>query len=501
VSDLNEQTGDMDREEFRRNAHQVVDWMIEYLAHPEQYPVLAQVRPGEIKSQLPAAPPDRPESLDEILVDFEKILLPGITHWNHPGFMAYFANSGTMPGILGEMLMATLNVNAMLWRTSPAATELEELTLDWLRQMMGLPADFRGVITDSASMSTLLALAAAREAAGLDIRRRGMAGRDDLPRLRLYISEQTHSSVEKGAITLGIGQEGVRKIKVDEAFRMDAAELARAIEEDKAAGWRPFCVTATVGTTSTTSIDPVPEIATLCRQHGLWLHVDTAYAGVAAILPEMQHILAGSESADSLVVNPHKWLFTPLDCSALFVRDPNILKRAFSLVPAYLQTSEAEANNYMDWGVQLGRRFRALKLWMVMRTYGREGMAARIREHIRLAQLFAGWVDADPNWQRLAPTPFSTVCFRACPADLAARLAQPDSGEHGYIEDYLAQLNEAIILAVNQTGEAFLGPTALNGRYTIRLAIGNIYTAETHVARTWQLLREAGERLHRQRPR
>lgn len=495
-----ESIGDMDREEFRRVGHQLVDWMAEYLGQTERYPVLAQVRPGEIKAQLPTTPPDRPESLDTILGDFEKIIMPGVTHWNHPGFLAYFASSGSAPGVLAEMLTSTLNVNAMLWRTSPAATELEELVLDWLGQMIGLPAEIRGVITDSASMSSLLALAGAREAAGLDIRHKGMAGRPELPRLRVYISEQTHSSIEKAAITLGIGQEGVRKIAVDEAFRMDATALAQAIEEDLAAGWRPFFVTATVGTTSTTSIDPVPAIAALCKQYGLWLHVDTAYAGVAAILPEMRHVLEGSEAADSLVVNPHKWLFTPLDCSALFVRDPNILKQAFSLVPAYLKTSETEANNYMDWGVQLGRRFRALKLWMVIRAFGREGLASRIREHIRIAQLFAGWVDADPDWQRLAPTPFSTICFRACPQELAEQLAQAEAAEQQEIEAYLTQLNEAIIFAVNQSGRAFLGPTVLNGRYTIRLAIGNIHTAESHITRTWELLRETGERLHRQRP-
>lgn len=431
-----------------------------------------------------------------IIADFEDILLPGITHWNHPGFMAYFGITGSGPGILGELLTAALNVNGMLWRTSPSATELEQVTLDWLRQMLGLPQGFHGIITDTASISSMLAIAAAREALGLDIRQKGMSGRAELPRLCLYISEQTHSSVEKGAITLGIGHEGVRKIAVDDAFRMDPTKLAQAIKADKADGWRPFCVAATVGTTATTSIDPVPEISAICRQHDLWLHVDGAYGGVAAIAPEFRHVLNGVEQADSFVVNPHKWLFTPIDCSAFYVRRPEILKQAFSLVPEYLKTSEEGVTNYMDWGVQLGRRFRALKLWMVIRYFGRQGLAARIREHIRLGQLLAGWVDADPDFQRLAPAPFSTVCFRAYPHELASLMEATDPQKDQEIEDYLDWLNGETVEAVNATGEIFLSPTRLNGHYTMRIAIGNIRSDEAIVARAWQLIGQQVRHLH-----
>ena len=480
---------DMDPESFRRYGHQLIDWIADYLAHTERYPVLSRVKPGEIKARLPQSPPKEPEPMEQILADFESVIMPGITHWNHPAFFAYFAITGSGPGILGELLSAALNVNGMLWKTSPAATELEEVALDWLRQMLGLPEAFRGVITDTASMSSLLAIAAAREQVpDLRVREEGLSGRADVPRLRLYTSEQAHSSIEKAAITLGIGQRGVRKIPVDEAFRMDAAALARAIEEDLSEGWRPFCVAATVGTTSTTSIDPVPEIAALCRQHGLWLHVDGAYGGMAAIVPEFRHVLAGCEHADSIVVNPHKWLFTPIDCSAFFVRRPEVLKRAFSLVPEYLKTAEEEVTNYMDWGVQLGRRFRALKLWMVMRYFGHQGLAARIREHIRLGQQLARWIDEHPDFERMAPTPFSTVCFRARPR----RLAGDDSPETAA---YLDELNAALLEAVNATGEAYLSHTKLHGRFTLRMAIGNLRTTEAHVRRAWELLQEHAARL------
>lgn len=478
--------GDMTLEAFRRYGYQVVDWIAGYLAKVGEYPVLAQVTPGEIRRQLPETPPAHGESLEQVLADFERVILPGITHWNHPAFFAYFAITGSGPGILGEMLSAALNVNGMLWRTSPAFTELEEHVLDWLRQMLGLPPGWLGMITDTASISSLYAIAAAREAVpGLRVREEGLAGRPDVPRLRLYCSEQAHSSIEKAAITLGLGLAGVRKIPTDTQFRMDTAALAAAIAEDRRAGWQPFCVVATVGTTSTTSVDPVPEIAALCQRERLWLHVDGAYAGMAAILPEMRHVLAGCDQADSIVVNPHKWLFTPIDCSAFYCRRPDVLKRAFSLVPEYLRTTEGEAEavrNLMDYGVQLGRRFRALKLWFVIRAFGQEGLAARLREHIRLAQQFAAWVDASPDFKRLAPTPFSTICFRFHPHGLS------DEAE-------LNRLNEALLEAVNATGQVYLSHTKLNGRYTLRLAIGNLRTTEAHVARAWELVQCEAARL------
>jgi aromatic-L-amino-acid decarboxylase len=476
--------GDLHPERFRVSAHHVVDWIARYLAEPERFPVLARVKPGEVRQALPAEAPEAPEPLHRILADFERVILPGITHWNHPGFFAYFAISGSAPGILGELLCAALNVNAMLWRTSPAATELEDVVLDWLRGLLGLPGGFRGVIYDTASISTLCALAAAREAAGLDVRERGMAGRADLPRLRVYTSEQAHSSVEKGAIVLGFGREGVRKIPTDAEFRMDPTALAGAIAEDRAAGWRPIAVCATVGTTGTTSVDPVPAVADIAAREGLWLHVDAAYGGVAAILPERREVLAGCERADSIVVNPHKWLFTPIDCSALFCRRPDVLKRAFSLVPSYLQTPEGgTVENYMDWGPQLGRRFRALKLWMVLRAFGRSGIEARLREHMRLGRLFVQWVDADPDWERLAPVPFSTVVFRLRPRAWAADDPRLDG------------LNERLLEGVNASGEVFLSHVVLRGRYAIRLAIGNIRTEERHVRRAWEILRAEALRL------
>ncbi len=472
--------GGLDPEQFRAYGKQVIDWIADYLANAERYPVLSRSKPGELKHRLPAAPPCAPEPMDAILSDIDRIIMPGITHWNHPGFFAYFAISGSAPGILGELLSAALNVNGMLWRTSPAATELEEVVTDWLRQMLGLPPAFEGVITDTASVSTLLAIAAAREALGRRVREDGLAGRADLPRLRLYCSEHAHSSVEKAGIALGLGQAGVRQIPVDAEFRMRPDALASAIDEDRRADWLPFCVVATVGTTSTTSIDPVPAIADLCEREGVWLHVDGAYGGMAAIVPELRQALDGCAQADSIVVNPHKWLFTPIDCSALYTRRVDTLKRAFSLVPEYLRTAEGEAGavkNYMDYGVQLGRRFRALKLWFVIRSYGVDGLVSHIREHCRLAREFAAWVDADPDFERLAPVPFSTVCFRYRPDGVA------DEAE-------LERSNAALIDAVNATGEAFLSHTKLGARYTLRLAIGNAGTREKHVARAWQLLQE-----------
>ncbi len=473
---------DMDAEAFRHYGYQAVDWIADYLAHIDDYPVLSRVEPGEVKAGLPASPPYEPEPMARILADLEAAIVPGITHWNHPAFFAYFSITGSGPGILGELLSAALNVNGMLWKTSPAATELEEVTLDWLRQMLGLPEAFHGVIMDTASMASLVAIAAARERVpGLRVREEGLSGRPDAPRLRLYTSQQAHSSIEKGAITLGIGQQGVRQIPVDDAFRMSPTALAQAIEQDLAAGWRPFCVAATVGTTSTTSIDPVPEIAAICRQHGLWLHVDGAYGGMAALVPEFRHVLDGCELADSLVVNPHKWLFTPIDCSAFYVRQPEVLKQAFSLVPEYLRTAEETVNNYMDWGVQLGRRFRALKLWMVIRYFGQRGLAARLGEHIRLGQLVAQWIDAHPDFERLAPTPFSTVCFRACPRHLTGK----------ELDDF----NAALLEAVNATGRAYLSHTRLRDRYTLRMAIGNLRTTENHVQQTWELIQAQAARL------
>ena len=476
-------TGDLSSAELTARGREVLDWIAGYLDHAEGYPVLARVRPGEIRASLPASPPAQAESLELVLEDFERKILPGITHWNHPAFFGYFATSSSVPGIVAEMLIAALDVKAMLWKTSPAASELEQVATDWLRQMLGLGAGWFGITTDTASMSSMLALAAARESRPeLAIRERGMTGRTDLPRLRVYASTHAHSSIDKAALALGLGLENVVHVDADEQFRMRPQALAAAIDADVAAGFLPLACVATVGTTSTSSIDPLAAIDEICARHGVWLHVDGAYGGVLAIVPEFRGILAGVEGADSLVVNPHKWLFTPFDCSVLFIKKPEMLKRAFSLVPEYLVTREQDdVVNYMDYGVQLGRRFRALKLWMIIRAFGVDGLAQRLRRHCELARSFADWVRAADDWELMASVPFSLVCFRYAPP--------------GTTEATRDEINEAIMHAVNDGGDIFLSHTKLGGRFTLRLSIGNIRTEERHVALAWERLRDAAARL------
>jgi len=401
----------MSPEEFRASAHQVVDWMADYLRDIRQIPVVSSVLPGETTDRLPAHAPEQGESMDAILADFRSVILPGVTHWNHPRFHAYFSTSASGPGILGEMIAATLNVQHMLWKTGPSATELEQVTLGWMREWLGLPQEFFGLIHDTASTSTLHAIMAAREFASPETHATGRQ-----PALILYTSEQAHSSVERGALALGIGTENVRHVPADAEFRMRPEALAEMITADLSKGLKPFCVVPTIGTTSSTSVDPLSQIAEIADRHNLWLHVDAAYAGPAAILDEHRHILNGIERADSIVLNPHKWLFTPFDLSVLYCRHMDLLRRAFSLVPEYLRTPEQDkVRSGSDYGVQLGRRFRALKLWMIIRYFGREGLAERIREHCRLAKLFASWVEESPDWEMTAPVPFALVCFRACP--------------------------------------------------------------------------------------
>ena len=468
----------MEPEEFRRQANALVDWIAAYLS-TDEHPVLSRVQPGDIRNALPATAPESGTSFDEIFADFEKVLLPGITHWNHPGFFAYFAISGSAPGVLAEFLTAALNVQAMLWRTSPAATELEEVALGWLRQLLGLPAQFEGVIYDTATIASLHALAAARESAVPDVRVKGLAGRQELSPLRVYASEQAHSSIDKAAIILGLGQDGVRRIPTDERFRMRVEALNRAVEDDRSAGYLPVAVVATVGTTSTTSIDPVAEVAEVCERESLWLHVDAAYAGAAAIVPETAAVLDGCDRADSLVVNPHKWLFTPFDLSAFYCRRMDTLKASFALTPDYLSTTETGVTNLMDTGIQLGRRFRALKLWAVLRYFGAAGIRSRLGEQMRLARLFAGWVDESDSLERLAPVPLSVVCFRANPVDSPLTDAQLDT------------LNARLLERVNASGDVFLSHTRLKGRFALRLAVGHIRTEERHVRRAWELLNDA----------
>jgi len=457
----------------------VAQWIDRYLSDARAYPVLSRVQPGEILAQLPQAAPEQGEPFERLMADFERIILPGITHWNSPRFFAYFATSAAPVAVAAEALAAALDVKAMLWRTSPSATELEELVMRWLRRLVGLPDAFTGIIYDTASIGGFTALAAARESLDLGIREHGMAGRS-LPALRVYVTEHTHSHIEKACVALGLGRENVVFVDCDERFRMIPQDFAQRVQSDLAAGMRPMAVVATAGTTSTTSCDPVDEIARIARRHSVWLHVDAAYAGVAAIMPEFRWVLRGCESADSLVVNPHKWLFVPMDCSALYVRDLDLLRRTFSLVPEYLRTPEEEVRNYMDYGLQLGRRFRALKLWFVLRRFGAEGLRERLREHIRLAQQFAGWVEREAGWEILAPHPFSVVCFRFT--------------RDGLSEEQLEGLNAEILERVNATGTVFLSHTKLNGRYALRLAIGNLRTTRDDVAAAWDLLRRAAQR-------
>ncbi len=461
---------DIAPDEFRRAGHEVVDWIADYLAGIRDYPVVSKIQPGELIGALPVSGPEMPESLDAILEDFRSLIVPAVTHWNHPRFHAYFSVSASGPGILGEMLSAGLNVNGMVWKSCPAVTELEQVTLSWLRQWMGLPDDFFGMIHDTASTSTMHALVAAREVADPEARTRG-----SLPNLTVYTSEHAHSSVEKGAIALGFGQSNVRLIPVDAEFRMRPEALAAAMAADVKAGKKPCCVTPTVGTTSISSIDPVKEIAKIAADHGAWVHVDGSYAGVASIVPEFRWLLDGCDTVDSIVVNPHKWLFTPIDLSAFYTRRPEVLRRAFSLVAEFLKTAEDDkAVNYMDYGVPLGRRFRALKLWFVMRAFGRERMAEIMRAHIQWAQELAAEINADSRFELAAPVPLSLVCFRYQGSD---------------------EQNRALMERVNKSGVAFLSHTALNGRIVLRLAIGSVHTTREDVRTTWACVVAAADEV------
>ncbi len=467
------ETGDMPKEDFRRFGYELVDWITNYFEQMENLPVLSQIEPNWLKNNLPDSAPEQGEDFEDVLRDVEKLILPSVTHWNHPNFHGLFSTSTSSVGIFAEMLAAAFDMKAMLWRTSPASTELEPVVLDWLRQMMNLPEDFHGVIYDTASISTLHAIAMAREKLNLKIRENGMSGRNDLPLLRVYCSEQTHSSIDKAVILLGLGQRSLVKISTNESFEMDAEKLAEKIVEDKANGFLPFCVVATVGTTSTTSVDPVEKIADICERENIFLHIDAAYAGSAMILPELQFHFRGAERADSIVTNPHKWLFTPFDLSVLYVKDVDLLKQTFSLVPEYLKVTET-VTNQMDYGIQLGRRFRSLKLWFVMRYFGQDGLIARIREHIRLANLFKNWVEVSNDWEILAPAPFALVCFRACPKNV----------------ENLDALNEKIMNEINASGEAYLSHTKLDGKVTLRLSVGSIRDEERHLRKVWDLLKE-----------
>ena len=502
---MNNELGDMPTDEFRKYGYAVVDWIANYFEHIDEYPVLSQVEPNWLKDNLPASAPEKGEDFGAVLADVDKLILPAVTHWNHPNFHGLFATSTSSVGVFGEMLTAAFDMKAMLWRTSPASTELEDVVLDWLRQMLDLPPHCEGIIYDTASVSTMHAIAAARERAGFHIRDKGMSGRDNVPLLRVYASEHVHSSIDKGVITLGLGLRSLRNIECNERFEMIPDKLAEAIDEDIENGFVPICVIPTIGTTSTSSVDPVDAIADICEKHGIWLHVDTAYAGSTAILPEFRHHFTGRESsenpqsairnsqlkgwerADSIVVNPHKWLFTPFDLSVLYCKNLNDLKEAFSLVAEYLKTTDEQTvKNGMDYGIQLGRRFRALKLWFVIRYFGVEGMQARLREHCRLARLFASWVEESPHFELMAPVPFALVCFRVCVGS-PQRLGTPHISSPS-IDEELNAINEKIMNTINASGEAYLSHTKLNGKFTLRLSVGSIRVEEKHLRKVWDLL-------------
>jgi aromatic-L-amino-acid/L-tryptophan decarboxylase len=469
--------GDTSPKEFRKQLHELADWIADFRESLEHIRVAPDDTAGAVLGDLPAQPPERGAPFEKILGDVDRFIVPGMVHWTHPMFLAYFGWTTTAPGILGEIITAPLNVNAMTWRTSPAATELETLVVDWIRQWVRLPSEFEGVVYDTASVGVMHALAVAREEAAPSVRKRGLV-QAGAPVFRIYASEQAHSSAEKAAIALGLGEQNVQRVPTDAAFCMDPNALSEMIARDVRDGFKPLAVIATVGTTSTASVDPVLEIARICREFKLWLHIDGAYGAGFAVLPECQSLTAGWSEADSIVVNPHKSLFVPLDFSVLYVRDIERLRRVFTLVPEYLRGDTVEAQkNYMDYGVQLGRRFRALKAWFIFRSFGREGIAERLREHIRLAKMFAEWIRKDDRFELVAPISLGIVCFRFVGSNR------------------IDELNSEIVERINASGRAYLTQTKLRGQTVMRIGIGNVLTTEEHLRKAWQIIRETAEKL------
>jgi aromatic-L-amino-acid/L-tryptophan decarboxylase len=479
--------GDTPPEIFRKQLHELADWVADFRENISDIRVAPNDKPGAIRAELPSQPPENAEAFQKILGDIDRLIIPGMVHWSHPMFLGYFGWTQTGPGILGEIATVPLNVNAMTWRTSPAATELETLVIDWLRQWMGLPEKFGGVVYDTASVGIMHALAVAREEAAPSTRKLGLTARN-LPRFRIYTSDQAHSSVEKAAIALGLGEENVQRVPSDADFRMDVAALRATIARDLASGSgqiRPLAAIATVGTTSTASVDLVPEIANICREHEMWLHVDGAYGGGFALLPEYKWITKGWSDADSIVINPHKTLFVPLDFSVLYVRDLERLRRVFTLVPEYLRGDTIEAEkNYMDYGIQLGRRFRALKAWVIWRSLGRAGMADRLREQMRLTDLLVDLIKADKRFEVAAPVVMPVVCFRYVAAD----------------ESKIDRANSAIVEQINASGRAYLTQTKLRGRTVMRIGFGNVLTTEGHLRDAWELIQKTAESMEGRAP-
>ncbi|TFG63470.1 MAG: aspartate aminotransferase family protein [Spirochaetales bacterium] len=478
-------------DEFKTYGHKIVDWIAEFYETIEERPVMSQVMPGEVKTRLPSAAPETPESMDRILADFDSIILPGITHWQHPSFFAYFPANGSFPSLLAEMLTAALGAQCMIWQTSPAAAELEEVVMEWLKKGLGLPDAFTGVLQDTASTATLCALVSAREkATGFAGNEKGAAAAGKAAgTLRVYTSAESHSSVEKGAKIAGFGRENVIKIPVDGNFAMIPDKLEEILKRDLAAGYKPACIVAALGSTSSLALDPLGPVGRIAERFGLWFHVDAAMAGSAALLPEKRRILEGVEYADSFVFNPHKWLFTNFDCSAYFVKDPAHLINTFSITPEYLKTSvDGEVKNYRDWGVQLGRRFRALKLWFVLRSFGLEGLREKLRAHIAQAEQFTAWLREDGRFEILAPVNLNLVCFRYIPRSGQSPRTPDSPGVPSEAE--LETINKKLLDRVNGTGKVFLTHTKLNGKFTLRMCIGQTNTEERHVRQAWELLRD-----------
>lgn len=477
--------GDLPIDALREQLHRMADWIAEYRGTIAGRPIRSATSPGDVASKLLIGDWENPAPLDDVLRELDDVVIPALVHWGHPAFLGYFGSTSNAPALLGEIAAAALNVSAMTWRTSPAATEMEVVTLVWIQRLIGLSDAFTGVVYDTASVATLHALAAARERCGSEIRARGLSGRSDMPVFRIYASDQAHSSVEKAAIVLGVGERNVVRVASDDQYRLDVGALREAMDADSATGMRPLAVVATIGTTSTGSVDPVRAISEICARHGAWLHVDAAYGGAFGSLPEGRWAMEGADRADSIVVNPHKWLFVPLDYSALYTRWPEVLRSVFSLVPEYLtgDSTAAPFPDYMDYGIQLGRRFRALKAWMVFRAFGRSGIVSRIREHCRLAQLLAAWVEADRTFRLAAPVTMGIVCFRCEPEGLEANTTN--------------SLNEAIVEAINETGRAYVTHTRLRGQVVIRVGLGNILTTEVHLSSAWELISGVARRLAR----
>jgi len=471
--------GDTPPEEFRKQLHELADWIADFRENIESLRVAPNEKPGAVRAQLPAQPPEKGEPFEKILNDVDRLIVPGMVHWSHPMFLGYFGWTTTAPGILGEIITAPLNVNAMTWRTCPAATELETVVIDWLRQWLGLPDEFGGVVYDTASVGIMHALAVAREQAAPSTRKLGLTNRD-LPRFRIYTSDQAHSAAEKSAIALGIGEENVRRVPSDNEFRMEISTLRRMIAQDRQEAFQPLAVVVTVGTTSSASVDPIPEIAKICREEKMWVHIDGAYGGAFAMVPEYKWVSRGWEMADSIVVNPHKTLFVPLDFSVLYVRDLERLRHVFTLVPEVLRGDTIEGEkNYMDYGIQLGRRFRALKAWVIWRSLGREGIVERLCEQIRLANLLASWIKSDNRFELAAPISMGVVCFR---------FVRADKGE-------IDRSNSEIVERINSSGRAYLTQTKLRGRTVMRIGLGNVLTMEEHLRKAWELIRKTAADL------